>query len=544
MNAEPLDDAFARFIARLGGGEAAALAARHLSRAVREGHLCLNLAHAPVDEPHWLSLPEWLAQLAASPVVGPPSAEPQVPLVLDPAGRLYLARYYRYEQRLATALRRLAGEPGPAPGEGQAAAVEVAARRPLALISGGPGTGKTTTVLSLLERLLAEGRLGRAILAAPTGKAAARLDEAVRTGAATNDAVRDAVAALPRATTLDRLLGSRPGTTALRHHAGNPLAVDLLIVDEASMVALPLMAKLFDALPERARVVLLGDRDQLASVAPGSVLADLCDAAAAPGSPLHGSLVMLRQNYRIGNESAIYRACEAIRHGDAAAALAVATEGDAALHGQPLPTGAAWERELREAVLAGYGPFLAERDPARALAAFAQFRILAAVREGPHGVNELNRQCATLLRSAGALQHGGQPLLITANDPGLGLFNGDTGLLLPDPAEEDARLWAWFPGVEPGAPPRRITPARLPAHEPAFALTVHKSQGSEFRRILLVLPGRESAVLTRELVYTGLTRARERVDLWYAPGPFAAGVARRAERESGLSDALSAVPNE
>ncbi len=541
MNAEPLDDAFARFIAHHGGGEAPALAARHLSRAVREGHLCLNLARPPADEPHWPSLPEWQAALAASPAVGKPVEEPRTPLILDPSGRLYLARYHRYEQRLAAALRQLAGAPGPAPAEGQEAAVETATRRALTLISGGPGTGKTTTVLTLLERLLAEGRLGRALLAAPTGKAAARLDEALRDGAARskNEALRHTVATLPRATTLDRLLGSRPGTTALRHHAGNPLAVDLLIVDEASMVALPLMAKLFDALPARARVVLLGDRDQLASVAPGSVLADLCDAAALPTSPLHGSLVLLRTNYRFGNESAIYRACEAIRTGDAAAALAIAGEGSAELHGQPLPTGAAWERALREAVLAGYGPTLAERDPARALAAFAQYRILAAVREGPHGIHELNRQCAALLRGAGGLQHGGQPLLITANDPALGLFNGDTGLLLPDPAGGDARLWAWFPGVEPGAPPRRIAPARLPAHEPAFALTVHKSQGSEFRRILLILPGRESAVLTRELVYTGLTRARERVDLWYAPGPFAAGVARRAERESGLRDALA-----
>ncbi len=571
---DDLDRHFARFIARFGGGERVALAAACLSRAVRLSHICLDLAAAPspaFDTPiPWPSLEEWRCELRASrAVVEPPGSGagakkmPPGPLVLDAAGRLYLRRYYEYEQALAAALRARAGR-GAESGEGQEAAIEAAVAQRLTVISGGPGTGKTTTVMKILVRLMEGEPALRIALAAPTGKAAARLEEAVRSGFAERSR-GDLAERLPRAKTLHRLLGSRPHSPSFRHHAENPLALDVLVVDEASMVPLPLMAKLFAALPERARVILLGDRDQLASVEPGSVLADIAEAAAAPASPLRGALVTLKKNYRFGNESGIFKLCEAVREGDTQAALEMVgdrTRSD--LGSAALPVVERLPDALREPVLEGYGLYLAERDPGRALAAFSRFRILCALRRGPYGVEELNRQIEKVLREAGLIRggqsrfHAGMPVLITRNDYQLNLFNGDIGILLPEPEPgleqagehgfAEKPLWAWFPGetkTKPGgggggAALRRVSPARLPDHEPAYAMTVHKSQGSEFERVLLLLTDRDSPVLTRELIYTGLTRARSRVDLWFEKSAFEHGVACRTERASGLRDALAA----
>ncbi|MDD5349821.1 MAG: exodeoxyribonuclease V subunit alpha [Chthoniobacteraceae bacterium] len=548
-----LDRHFARFIARFGGGEPVALAAAHLSRAVRQGHICLDLARAPLSDAGeplpWLPLEEWRAALRASRAVGAPT-DTATPLVLDAAGRLYLRRYFAYETALADALLlRAARAPGEGIAEEQEAAVERAVASPLTLLSGGPGTGKTTTAARILLRLMPPGApLPRLALAAPTGKAAARLEEALRASLVRHERP-DLLAALPRAGTLHRLLGIRPGVARPRHDAAHPLALDMLVVDEASMVPLPLMAKLFDALPSTARVLLLGDRDQLASVDPGNVLADMVDAATAPGSPLRGTLAVLRKNYRFGNASAIYRLCETVRAGKAAEALALLREFASGaesdfggeLGGGPLPALPKLDAALHGPALAGYGPLVRERDPARALELLGRFRILCAVRKGPYGVEEINRRAAALLRREAAIAENvplaGTPLLVTENAPQLNLFNGDTGVLLPDPAEPGGPLWAWFPGE--GTAPRRIAPAQLPAHEPAFAMTVHKSQGSEFDRVLLVLPERDSPVLTRELIYTGLTRARHRVDLWAEPGVLERAVERRTERTSGLRERLA-----
>lgn len=547
-----LDRQFARFIARFGGGEQVPRAAAFLSRAVRQGHICLDLAVAPssdAGEPlPWPSLAEWRMALRQCRAVGEPNEPTITPLVLDAAGRLYLRRYFDYETALACALHRRAAPGSGLSREGQEAAIETAIAQPLTVISGGPGTGKTTTVVAILLRLMQpDSPPLRIALAAPTGKAAARLEQTIRDGVARHGRA-DLLAAIPRASTLHRLLGSRRDSPQFRHHAGNPLALDLLVVDEASMVPLPLMAKLFDALPPRARAILLGDRDQLASVDPGNVLADIVDAAALPGSPLQGSLAVLKKNYRFGNESAIYRLCETVRAGRSDEALAVLAAAHADdLSSVALPAPSRLTEALREPVLAGYGASLRETDPAKALELFGQFRVLCAVRKGPYGVEELNRRIAALLREAGLLKGthqlcAGMPVLITRNDPQLGLFNGDIALLLPDPAQAsqpNPPLWAWLPGDGESPALRRIAPAQLPDHEPAFAMTVHKSQGSEFDRVLLVLPERDSPVVTRELIYTGITRARRRVELWVEPGVFERGVARRMERASGLCDRLS-----
>lgn len=607
-----IDRHFGRFIARFGGDDLVSLAARHLSRAVRLGHICLDLTVPPPDsEPGmpWPTIEEWQRELRFSSAIGYAGegaqtavksrakdlrdakdentevpalagfaslardsfAEPGItPLVLDKAGRLYLRRYYDYEQMLAAAIRRRAVSSSrrATRQQDQEVAIQAALGQPLTVISGGPGTGKTTTVVSILARLLAHEPTARIALAAPTGKAAARLEQTVRDGfAKLPELATVQCSRILRASTLHRLLGVRPNKPTFRHNAANPLAVDVLVVDEASMVPLPLMTKLFDALPEKARVILLGDRDQLASVEPGSVLADIADAAQSPdqetgegtgSSLLGGMLVMLRKNFRFGNDSAIFRLCEAVRMGDSQAALEIALNPNLPdLGSAPLPTAADMITHLRNPVMEGYAATLRETDPAKALASFSQFRILCAVRRGPYGVEQINRQIEVILREAKLIHgasrlHAGMPVLITQNDYELNLFNGDIGILLPDPNEpqnptgEERPLWAWFPAeaATPGAVNeshpslRRVAPARLPEHEPAYAMTVHKSQGSEFERVLLVLPDRDVPILTRELIYTGVTRARQRVDLWFSEAVFAQAVTRRTQRASGLGDAL------
>ena len=313
------------------------------------------------------------------------------------------------------------------------------------------------------------------------------------------------------------------------------------------MVALPLLSKLFDALPERCRVILLGDRDQLASVEPGAVLADIVDAAVSPESLLRNAVVTLEKNYRFSEQSGIHHLCGAVRQGDANQAMRILREQSYPdLVSSELREPREWAARFSEAVLAGFSAFAAEKDPAAALAQLRSFRVLSALRRGPFGVEGLNRNIEGILREAELIpQHvtssyAGKPILITQNDYQLQLYNGDVGILLPDleAKENPKQLWAWFIGKENTL--RRFAPARLPQHEAAYAMTVHKSQGSEFDRVLFILPDGDAPVLTRELIYTGLTRARSQVELWWNEAAFAKAVTRRAERNSGLRDLLTA----
>jgi exodeoxyribonuclease V alpha subunit len=540
-----IDRHFAEFIGGFGEGDLSAVAAAVLSRNIRHGHICLELAKGPVafDEPlpgfKWPKLEIWRKAFGKNRAIGRP--DDGCPLVLDNAGRLYLRRYWEYERSLAErVLLRCDGKTpaNPSTGDLQELAIETALARRFVVISGGPGTGKTTTVLRILQRLVNEpgGERLRIALAAPTGKAAARLQETLRSGAG-NSSLQDR---LPKsASTLHRLLGPRHNSVYFRHNAQNPLPVDLVVVDEASMVPLTMMAKLFEALPERAHTILLGDRDQLASVEPGAVLGDIAIAASQPG-PLHGSLVVLDKNYRFGNESNIFALCNAVRDGEVDRALQIlkSDRGSDVRAGRTPPPLQIAER-LRQRIIAGYSAYLRAPDPANALQEFKKFRVLCALRAGPYGVESLNRTIEYVLREeklvSGAQQtYSGLPILITRNDYPLRLYNGDIGILLPDPA--NGSLLAWFIGEDGGL--RRIPPARLPEHEPAFAMTVHKSQGSEFDSILLILPDKESPVLTRELVYTGLTRARSRVEVWFQESVLRTALARKIQRSSGLRDLL------
>ncbi|MBS1188550.1 MAG: exodeoxyribonuclease subunit alpha [Rhodocyclaceae bacterium] len=641
----------------------AALASHQLGR----GHVCLDLA-ATLETPDLaLSLPPdddaggdgrpplpsealagitlaaWREALLAAPhAVSAKGAglapegeddSPGQPLVLTgaaPRPRLYLRRYWRYEQQVARALhRRLGMEAVPPAGLRQALdglfapagdglpdwqkiACALAARGALTLITGGPGTGKTTTVIRLLALLqghaLGQGRPLRIRLAAPTGKAAARLTASIAgqiAALAVDDAVRQAIPA--EVGTLHRLLGSRPGSRHFIHGRDNPLTLDVLVVDEASMIDLEMMASLLEALPPRARLILLGDKDQLASVEAGAVLGDLChqaerghytpatlawiedqtghrldDPSLHPGEPVRHALaqqtVMLRHSRRFHADSGIGRLARAVNQGDGDACRLLLAEGRPDVAALLLDNDAA--PALGRLVLQGHGdadrtgyghylrvlqttrprrePDASPADPVwnewavRVLEAFGSFQLLTGLRRGPWGVDGLNPRISKILQEAGLLEghegwYEGRPVLVTRNDYGLGIMNGDIGIALRVPVLHGLggagtvrpELRVAFIHPDDSRRARFLHPSRLTAVETAFAMTVHKSQGSEFAHAALALPDRPNPILTRELVYTAVTRARKAFTLVESrPEVLDGAVERQVVRESGLVDLL------
>lgn len=593
-----VDYQFARRMAALAGGEdpLLLLAAALVSHRVGEGDVCLDLASCaayPVfgfEGPAGRVIPppadQWASALRRCPLVGRPGE--RAPLILDQGGRLYLGRYWHFEQVLAEALAGRAGTWVPGvdldllrrglerlfpPSDGpdwQRVAAAVAVLRPFCVISGGPGTGKTRTVTSILSLLLEQALLQqgdaaapRIALAAPTGKAAARLTESIRQAKVGLPLDPGIAGVIPdEAQTLHRLLGFRPGRANPRHGPEDPLHLDLLVVDEASMVDLPLMARLLQALPPRARLILLGDKDQLASVEAGMVLGDICGRGApvryapelcqalrevagvdltpatGPGPAIADHIVVLQKSWRFRSDSGIGALARAVNRGDAGAAAAVLADlaqGDVMRED---PTPEALDRLVATELVPAHRAVLAAADPAAALAALRRVRVLCAVREGPLGVAAINRRIERALEQAGLIHRGGEvyagrPVMVTVNDHAQRLYNGDLGLILPDAAAGGA-LRVFFETAE-GI--RRVLPSRLPPHETVYAMTVHKSQGSEHDRVILVLPQAESRVLTRELLYTGITRARGSVTLVASPRRLEEAVARPVQRSTGLYEA-------
>jgi len=595
-----LDRHFGSFISRLAtkSSPELTLAAALLSSWTNNGHVCIdlrNMAGKPMAAAGTASpltssfvcpsLKKWLNKIRQSDVAGQPGEI--TPLVLDRHGRLYLRRYWEYENsigrfilersipddkkidyhKLGDDLTALFPDIPSQSINWQKIAAFGAITRHFCIISGGPGTGKTSTVakiLALLHNQTAEGQDLRILLGAPTGKAAARLQESLAGTVALHTKL------LPPAATLHRMLGARPNSPYFWHDSENPLHADVIIVDEASMVDLPLMAKLMQAVPPGAKLILLGDRNQLASVQPGSVLADICHPdyldcftpefqqqllditgdrlpvgrnchTAAKHQFLQDSIVELKQGFRFSAGSGIEILSRAVNNSDMeTVANTLFEEENPQL---------AWleivpPEELPDmlAKWSGFSELATMQhadNPAACFAVLSRNRILCGLRSGPYGAQNINRIMAGLFENSSEGQeqtlHGGQPVMITRNDYNLQLFNGDVGVVLPDP-ESGNRLRVFF--VNESGEMRKILPAMLPPHESVYAMTVHKSQGSEFDRVLLILPDRDAPVLTRELLYTGLTRARQRVEIWGSREVFQNAVRKQIIRQSGLNEML------
>lgn len=645
-----LDKAFVAFLHELApdGDPLVLLAAALTSHQLGHGHVCLDLFETLKEPDFALSLPpegdlqtgtlllpsqllealegaHWCKVLASSSIValavdGRDESQ-QRPLVLS-GKRLYLRRYWTYERRIDSALRQrlIVHEPTPddlperlgglfgqasssAQIDWQKLACALATRGAFSIVTGGPGTGKTTTVVRLLALLQAPaveaGKPLRIRLAAPTGKAAARLTESISQQVRTlqvAESVRDKIPS--DVTTVHRLLGSRPGTRHFRHHAGNRLPLDVLVVDEASMIDLEMMANLLDALPTHARLVLLGDKDQLASVEAGAVLGDLCRDAEAgwyspqtrdwleavsgeelgssglqedtnASHPLAQQVVMLRHSRRFGEGSGIGQLARWVNQQQADEArklLAARSHADLyslALKGEQ-------DRALERLLLEGHGEgpqgyrhYLSllrnlrpsfdspPDDPCwvdwarNVLQAFDAFQLLCAVRKGPWGVEGLNQRITGALLKARLIDsdqqwYEGRPVLMTRNDYGLGLMNGDIGIALKLPERDGLEvgrqvLRVAFARNDGQGGVRFVLPSRLNDVETVYAMTVHKSQGSEFAHTALILPDALNPVLTKELIYTGITRAKN----WFSlieprTGIFEEAVRRKVKRLSGL----------
>lgn len=512
------------------GGEAAKLSWPYLQRlsdALGEGHTCV----------------ECVADDLPGTVVGAPGAF--TPLIHDGA-RLYFARHWQEENAVATCLLNLANRKWLPPagsekllascfpeGEtGQKQAARKALSGGLTVIAGGPGTGKTTTVLRLLVVLLGSSAMPMKIgLAAPTGKAAQRMSESIGINKRKIDdlLIHDAIP--ETAQTLHRLLGYNPETGRVRHDAANPLDLDLLVVDEASMIDLGLMARLLAALPENARLILLGDPDQLPSVDAGGVFADLCNLS---GGPVADRIVRLSQSHRFGEASGIGALARAVNAGDASAAQLLLAEARPDLEWRET-----WvEPDLSQRIVTGYAPYreAVRRHAAVAevFSAFNMFRVLCCRREGSAGVARLNTLAQQALFGRSGEWYVGRPVMVTCNDYDLRLFNGDIGIVLA--GAEGLEVWL----EAEGGGFRSVPFARLPSHETAFAMTVHKSQGSEFSSVLLLVPDEVGQGITRNLVYTAITRAREKVALWGRQGALSAAISAHGARLSGLDSKIQA----
>jgi len=597
-----IDIHFAKFMADLSGNNAPyfLLAAALVSNVTVNGNVCLDLsewAETVVLEQQngeelivCPKLSVWQKALHSNEVVGKPGDFS--PLILDEKNRLYLYRYWDYENKLSNAiLKRLKGDireidwalirdslyrffPHKKKGEinWQKVAALTAIFKRFCVISGGPGTGKTTTVTKILALLVeqSKGKKLNILLSAPTGKAVSKLSESIRTVKNELNCSNAVLDAIPEESyTIHRMLKSVKGSPYFHYNEENPLSADVVVVDEASMVDLALMSKLVQAVPPNARLILLGDRDQLASVEAGSVLGDICTYEHSHGFSrnychkvkeitgkaldlpsnryrekpgLYDAIVHLEKSYRFADDSKIEELSRVINIGKVDESLCMIK--DAA--GKSLRWGEIHSQHdlfkvLSKKIIKGYAAYLKTEDPKIALERFNRFIILCAVNFGPFGVVSVNRLAEQVLSQQGLISpdnqwYKGRPVLITRNNYNLALYNGDIGITMPAPDSDNNELYVFFSGMSGKL--RQFSPHRLPEHDTVYAMTVHKSQGSEFENVLIVLPEKDYPVLTKELIYTGITRARQSVSIWGTEAVFRTTISRKIERTSGLRDAL------
>ncbi|HMU86974.1 MAG TPA: exodeoxyribonuclease V subunit alpha [Agitococcus sp.] len=498
---------------------------------------------AALDHGHSCLYSEFFDRLAdyQSPIIVPVEQALQhiAPLVLEDK-RLYLYRYWWDEYRLAQAIKQLNRHIPSTLADAdlqqlsvgthpqQAQAIKVALQSGFTLITGGPGTGKTFTLVRILIALLQQNSQLTVALAAPTGKAAARMQEALRQSLAQLPVAQQLLKALPQtAFTLHRLLGMGHGTQP-KFNAQQPLPYDLIIVDEASMIDLRMASQLLTAISPNARLILLGDANQLAAVEAGAVLAELNKAQTLSQSRVH-----LTQSQRFGGQ--IGQLAEAVCRGDTLTVTQLIEQSSDELNYAPLEQ----VESLAKKLFIGYQAFAqalkSKTDIVDLLKLFDDFRVLCAVREGSYGVNALNQRLSLLLQKELAQKedplavwYHGRPVMVTQNDYSLDVFNGDIGITL----EEEDGFYVYFPARD--IPTKRVSAARLAHSETALALTIHKSQGSEFKQVAVVLPKEESPILTRQLLYTGITRAKKQIQLWALKPILLKTIEQETKRASGL----------
>ena len=518
-------------------------------------------------------LSQWHNSLRKCSVVGSPPN--YTPLILN-GDRLYLYRYFEYEQQLAAqicnrchqqyhkvnddvlaeGLSRLFPFQQNITIDQQKIAARNAVLRHFCIISGGPGSGKTSTVIKILALLLEQNPNLTIALAAPTGKAAVRLQEAIIQILPHLNCASNIKEAIPQeAYTIHRLLGSKSNSPYFRSHATDLLSYDVVVVDEASMVDLALMTKLAMALSKSARWILLGDKDQLASVESGTVLGDICEAGmgeniknaqvhslnSKDSQSLTNSIVLLDKSYRFGENSGIWKLAQAVKQGLSEKALRILkSENYLDVNWQHLGLSEGLPSTLISKIVLNFLRCLEENSPKKVLQLFEKYRVLCATRRGTYGVEAINRQIREELSKKGLIRaqsrwYHGHPIMISRNDYTLNLFNGDIGIILRNPASHN-ELQAFFPSKEGEI--RSFLPNRLPTHETAYAMTIHKSQGSEFDNVLILLPYQFSPLLSRELIYTGITRAKQRVDIWGNEPVLSMAISKKISRSSGLREQL------
>jgi len=598
-----IDLHFAEFMGIQSRSESTVLASALLSFAVQQGHICLHLDDLDPEiaaslRKEGITIPDpdtWATQLGLNRgVIGDPDSFKTgciTPMILD-GKALFLERYYNYEESLVEKIQALSRplklEPtaknlvsqalndprifeknGDEVNWQQVAAFQVITNR-FSVISGGPGTGKTTTLAKILCILYEMNPELSIALAAPTGKAAARMGEAVKS--IKKQLVREipereeAILRIPdtSGSTIHRLLGTRMYSDRFKFNDENRLKYDMVIVDECSMISLPLMAKLLEALKDDARLVLLGDKDQLASVEAGRCFGEICESSSVNvfsadfaetfkditgvEIPRHGvtsrSIVQLLRSYRFPDESMVGKVSRDINRGDPSSAIAALKtmkipsspdDSEIKVIWHEAPNSAVLHKELAPLIRKHFKAIGTAESQLDALNALNNVRILTCVKQGDFGVYKLNEKVEEILGKAGLIRkdeifYENRPIMILKNDYSLKLFNGDIGIIRSD---EDGIRRAWFPSTGEGTM-RSFAPSLLPQHETVYAMTIHKSQGSEFNTVIMVLPIRETPVLTRELLYTGITRTRSRVELFATENIFRQAVESKVTRKSGL----------
>ncbi len=538
-----LDHHFAKFLSGRSGLEGVAeeqfyAVVSRLSAALEGGHSCLRL------------VPEEVLLFRGNPLVSVDGEGHMSPLILA-GSNLYLHRYYTYETRLAKQILTLAGQSSgvvspplaedvEAEVDYQKEAARVALQNALTIISGGPGTGKTTTVVKILALLVESCSESLKIgLAAPTGKAAMRLSDSIGTSLANHDQIglhEDIVQSIPTvACTLHRLLGVRRNSPQFIHNNDNPLDFDVVVVDEASMVDLAMMSKLVDSLKPGAKLILLGDKDQLASVESGAVLVDLINS-------LPENSIELQKSYRFDanikqlavsiNNAELKTTWDLLNDGQAHNVSLLASDELGYIGGRYSEFMELVHQRLRSSTVC-------QDDIQKIFQSFQSFQVLCCTHHGERGVRGINQRVERSLAAKGfecksETWYPGRPVLITRNDYGLDLYNGDIGIYLPGMGQQGGKVWF----ERPDGSVKGYSPNRLPQCETVFAMTIHKSQGSEFSEVVVVLPEADSRILSRELIYTGVTRAKSVVRLVSDKAVLGFALERNIRRHSGLQDFL------